>query len=493
MKKRAYTLIILLLSSLFVCSMTAHAETNYPSYTYDYWKRPLPAASPYVVERVILGSSIDISLPTDEKDAPKTLKYIEDIFVTETHYYIVDLQAAKIIVTDKRFNVERIIDRFEERNEDRSVVATHVLVRPRGIYVSDDRIYITDEKDQRQGAIYVLNHAFECIDTHERPNHPTYSSDIFRPNKIVVDRAKRMYVVVTGAFDGIVELQRDGTFSRFIGVQPVQFNPIDLLWRNFMSREQLARTRLFLPIEYTAMSIDKEGFIYATASGTSTAPIQRINPKGSDVLRKNGYVNPIGDVVRLPDQNRSGLTSIDVNDYGMYSVLDRTNKKVFTYNDEGYLAYVTGFEGDYAGNFIYPTTVKYDGDNLIVADSTDARTKLTVFTPTAFGSKVNRASELTYLGENIDAADIWEDILTMNSNYSLAYIGIGHAYYRDREYALAMENYRLGEDRINYSKAYKEYRRIRFEENFPLVGTTAAIIIFFLLARPIIRDLKKKE
>ncbi len=243
MKKRIYTLIILLLTSLFVCSITSHAETNYPSYTYDYWKRPLPGASPYVVERVVLGSSIDISLPTDEANAPKTLTYIEDLFVTETHYYIVDLQAAKIIVTDKGFNVERIIDRFEEKDDDHSIIETHVLIRPRGIYVSEDSIYITDEKDQREGVIYVLDHDFEFIDRHERPDHPTYASDIFRPNKIVVDRAKRMYIVVTGAFDGIVELQRDGTFSRFIGVQPV----VQTLTCSgeTSSREQLARTRLF--------------------------------------------------------------------------------------------------------------------------------------------------------------------------------------------------------------------------------------------------------
>ncbi|HAX03840.1 MAG: hypothetical protein A2Y45_08025 [Tenericutes bacterium GWC2_34_14] len=491
--KKITLLLMLVFVSIFGFSLQVNAQTNYPSYTYDYWRTPLPGVSPYRVKQVVLGTSINISLPDDPETANKTLKYVEDLFVTEDHYYIVDLQSQKIIITDKSFNVEKIIRDIPEYDETDTLINTYTLVRPRGIYVTEEYIYVVDENDLTNGYVYVISHDGEFVARYGRPDNPTYNAVVFKPNKIVVDRAGRMYIVVVGAFDGIVELQRDGTFSRFVGVQPVQVNPLDLLWRSFLSREQLSTVRLFLPVEYNAMSIDNEGFIYATSSGTSSAPIQRINPKGMDVLRKNGYVDPIGDVVRMPDQVRSGLTSISVNDYGMYSVLDRSNKKIFTYNDEGYLAYVTGFEGEFEGNFLFPTAIKYDHENLVVADSTDSRTIITIFEPTAFGSLVNEASKLTYDGESIDASAVWEDILVMNSNYSLAYVGIGHAYYRERMYKEAMDAYQLGQDRENYSKAYKEYRKIRFEANFPLVATFIGLIIAFSLAYPIIKDLTKKE
>ncbi len=492
MKKFTLFLLMLCLTSGLL-SIDVNAQSNYPSYTYDYWRTPLPGVNPYRVKQVILGTSIDISLPDDPEGANTTLKYVEDLFVTDSHYYLVDFQSKKIVIMNKNFQVEQIIRDIYEYDDTDTLIQTYQLVRPRGIYVTEEYIYIADENDLTNGYIYVIEHDGTFVARYGRPDNPTYNATVFKPNKIVVDSAGRMYIVVVGAFDGIVELQRDGSFSRFVGVQPVQVDPLDLLWRSLLSREQLSRVRLFLPVEYNAMSIDDEGFIYATSSGTSTAPIQRINPKGIDVLRKNGYVDPIGDVVRMPNQVRSGLTSITVNDYGMYSVLDRSNKKIFTYNDEGYLTYVTGFEGEYEGNFIFPTAIKYDQENLIVADSTDTRTILTVFEPTEFGALINEASKLTYQGESIDASDVWETILEMNSNYSLAYIGIGHAYYRERNYEMAMEAYQLGQDRDNYSKAYKEYRKIQFEANFPLVGTVVGLLLAGLLVYPIIKDITKKE
>lgn len=491
--KKITILIAIFLLTICGFSLDLNAQANFPSYTYDYWRTPLPGVSAYRVKQVVLGTSINILLPDDPETANKTLKYVEDLFITEDHYYLVDLQSKKIIITDKSFQVEKIIRDIPQYDELDNLIEVYALVRPRGIYVTDEYIYVVDENDLTNGYVYVIDHDGRFVARHGRPNHPTYNAIVFKPNKIVVDTAGRMYIVVVGAFDGIVELQRDGSFSRFVGVQPVQVNALDLLWRSFLSREQLAKVRLFLPVEYNAMSIDKEGFIYATSSGTSTAPIQRINPKGLDVLRKNGYVQPIGDVVRMPNQVRSGLTSITVNAYGMYSVLDRTNKKIFTYNDEGYLTYVTGFEGEFEGNFVFPTAIKYDGEQLIVADSTDTRTILTIFEPTAFGSLINEASKLTYQGESIDAAKIWEEILVINSNYSLAYVGIGHALYREKRYKEAMDAYELGQDRINYSKAYKEYRKIRFEANFPLVATLIGLAVVGLLAYPIIKDITKKE
>ncbi len=472
-------------------SLSISAEVNYPSYTYDYWRTPLPSVIPYRVQKVVLGTSIDVTTPDDT--SPQKLKNIEDLFVTDTHFYVVDNASKKVVITNKDFQVEQILYKFQYGIDDDSQPLYHALVRPRGIYVTSEFIYITDENDLRNGYIYIINHQYELVARIGRPDHPTYNTDVFKPNKIVVDQAGRMYIVVVGAFEGIVELQKDGQFSRFIGVQPVKVNPIDLLWRRLMSREQLETTRLFLPVEYNAMSLDREGFIYATSSGSETSPIQRINPKGSDVLRKNGYVNPVGDIVRMPNQVRSGLTSIDINTYGMYSVIDRTNKKIFTYNDEGYLNYVTGFEGEFEGNFLYPTAIRYDGESIVVSDSTSQRSIITIFEPTEFGSKINLANRLTYEGESIDAAAVWEEVLVMNSNYSLAHVGIGHAYYRERDYVSAMRAYELGQDRMNYSKAYKEYRKIQFEKNFPWIGTAIAALVIGSLAYPIVKDITRKE
>jgi len=91
--KKITLLLMLVFVSIFGFSLQVNAQTNYPSYTYDYWRTPLPGVSPYRVKQVVLGTSINISLPDDPETANKTLKYVEDLFVTEDHYYIVDLQS----------------------------------------------------------------------------------------------------------------------------------------------------------------------------------------------------------------------------------------------------------------------------------------------------------------------------------------------------------------------------------------------------------------
>ena len=60
-------------------------------------------------------------------------------------------------------------------------------------------------------------------------------------------------------------------------------------------------------------------------------------------------------------------------------------------------------------------------------------------------------------------------------------------------YEEAMKAYELGQDRDNYSKAYKEYRKIRFEASFPIYATFVAIIVIGSIAYPIVKDLTRKE
>ena len=66
-------------------------------------------------------------------------------------------------------------------------------------------------------------------------------------------------------------------------------------------------------------------------------------------------------------------------------------------------------------------------------------------------------------------------VLTLNTNYLLAYGGIGKAQYRQGKYQEAMENFKLASDIANYSAAYKEYRTERLENILPYV-----LVIFFL-------------
>lgn len=482
MRKHRFMLVVAILT-LIVTSNTVSVQA---AYNYNNFQQPIPSKDGYQVRDhgIISGTDIDITTANDEN--PVSLTTIEDFFVTETNYYIVDSEQARVVVLDKDMNVIHVIDVFTETTD--TDVIEHRFLSPRGIYVTEDNeLYVTDFTQQ---TIFVFDASYNLLQQLTAPDNPTYGDREFKVKKIVLDRTKRIYVTVGNVYDGIIEMTSDGIFSRFFGVQQVKTNPIDLIWRRLMTQEQLAKTVLFLPVEYTAMSIDSEGFIYATATSDSSTPIQRLNPKGSDVLRKNGYVKPIGDIVTLPNQDKSNFVDIDVNSYGMYSVLDRANKKIFTYNDEGYLIYVTGMEGEFQGMFKYPTAIAYDDETLIVTDS--ELNTISFLTPTAFGEKVNNAIELSYLGEYLNISDLWEDIIEENSNFSYAYVGIGNALFRDKDYKAAMHAFELGSDKEGYGKAYEQYRKELLRDNFPIIGFAATAIVAVTLILPIVKDLRKK-
>lgn len=42
-----------------------------------------------------------------------------------------------------------------------------------------------------------------------------------------------------------------------------------------------------------------------------------------------------------------------------------------------------------------------------------------------FGTHVNEAVALHYQGEDTEAVHIWQEVLKLNANYDIAYIGIG--------------------------------------------------------------------
>ena len=482
MKKLLTSLLIIVLG------LSVHGTSiNATSYNYNDYEQSVPSKDGFKVKEngVISGSDIIVTLPGETEQV--TLGNIEDFFVTQNNYYIVDSLNARVAVLDKSSNVVKVIQSFEEFTDEGMV--THILENPRGIFVTDDNeMYITDYDNE---AIYVLSDTYQLLKTITKPSNPTYGDYDFKVDKIVLDRTNRIYVTVGNVYDGIVEMTNDGIFSRFYGVQQVQVNPIDLLWRRLMTQDQLEVTVLFLPVEYTGMSIDKEGFIYATATSDSQTPIQRLNPKGSDVLRKNGYIKPIGDIVKFAGQEKSNFVGITVNEYGMYSVIDRANKKIFTYNDEGYLIYVTGMEGEFEGMFKYPTSIKYDDNELIVTDS--ELNTITFLTPTEFGEKVNNVIELSYNGEYLNITNLWQEIIDENTNFSYGYVGIGNALYREKDYKGAMTAFELGADKQGYGKAYEQYRKALLRNNFPIIGFSMVALIGITIIRPIVKDLRKGE
>ena len=286
-----------------------------------------------------------------------------------------------------------------------------------------------------------------------------------------------------------MEFEDGGEFVGYIGAADVQFDFIKYIYKLISTQEQRDQMEAFVPTEYNNIALDSEGFIYATLSkfesdnASSSKPIRRLNAKGTDILIRNGYYEQIGDVQIGNGGGYNGsskFADVTVLDNDCYYCLDQTRGRVFGYDFQGNMLYAFGGIGYKQGCFKYPVAIESLGDSLLILDKELGI--VTQMTLTEYGTLINKALDTYKIGEYDTSADYWRDVLKLNGNYDLAYIGIGRSLLRQDRFEEAMEYFKLKLDYKNYSKAYKLYRKDRIEDNvkYVFIIFVALLVIVFI-------------
>lgn len=462
------------------------------SYTYSYWGTVLHSAP---------GMSFTASINAENLGA--NFVSPEDLVVYGNTIYLVDSKANTLVMIDADFNLIGEYTSFEYSTEyldslvDSSLVEGTLLSLngPYGVDVTDSGIFICDTGNYR---VVKLSHDLEVLSIVSEMDDPTFDEVLFEPKKITVDTTDRMYVVAKNIYEGIVEINSDGSFNRYTGVNPIELTPLEILQRKLMTEEQIAQLQLYLPTEYTNVQINDRNFIYATSKvsdNNDENPIQLINPKGVDVIKRNGYQPPMGDVQYVVSINNyvvegpSSLVDIDYTDDGIYTVLDQKRSRLFTYDSEGYLLYIDGDAGNQTDKFSEGVALAYFNDNMLVLDR---KTKtIVVYGMTEFGTKVNQAIHYQNEGMYEEAASIWQEVIEMNANYEIAYDGIGKLLLREERYKEALEYFEISHDQYYYSKAYQAYRNEIIKSNFGYIIGGVVLVSGLLITRHIIKVRKK--
>ncbi|MDQ8734554.1 gluconolactonase [Paenibacillus sp. LHD-38] len=455
--------ILILAAVMIIASLSpkpAHASP-YEGYTYSYWGNAVQSPIAYLPSRTITGQEIGIGPMATPSDM---------FAASDGNLYVLDSGNGRIVVLNSEWKAIRQIQGFDNNGKQDS------FNKPEGIYVSGaGHIYVADTENRR---VVVLDGSGAFIREIGAPKSEVLSDNFeYFPRKVIVDKAGRIYVVARGVFDGIIEFDSVGDFTGFIGTNPVQFDPVDLFWKTVSTKEQREKMIRFVPIEFNNVDVDADGFIFTTTADKQTSvPVKRLNPSGIDVLRVNGAWGPIGDFSR----ERSAFIDIDVSGNGVYRTLDSTRGRIFTYNEDGNLLYVIGQHGNQLGTFKTPVAIESFGNRIFVLDSDLGM--ITEFAATKFGSLVNEANGLYSIGKHDDAAKLWEQVLKLDANYEMAYVGIGKSMLRRGEYKQAMTYLKLGNDREYYSKALTKFRREYMREYFGTYMTIVVALIVVIMA-----------
>ncbi len=489
-KKCIAALALSVLVAVSAVPVSAQAQSlPYQSYNYDYWEDIIFTPAPYEPDYVVSGLSL-----TYEGEPLGNFVTPQDVCVADDgSIYLADTGNNRIVVLDASAKkVLEVITGFANGGEEDS------FNQPYGVAVSEtDQLYIADSQNHR---IVVLNKDRSLSRIIDNPTSEVLEDGfVFVPLKVTVDYADRVYCIAQNMFEGIMVFETDGRFAGFFGTINVEITLWERFWRKIASKEERAKSQLFIPTEFTGVDIDPDGFVYASnIDTTGIQGVRRLNPKGQDVIRKGFRDNLGGDLQIAGSTDYAGpsqFTDVVYRKHGIYSCLDRKRGRIFTYDHEGNLLYIFGGIGTQDGTFQLPVAIENVGGDVIVLDATKAN--ITYYRETEYGRLINRAVALRYSGDETAALELWQKVLLLDEDNELANTGIGKAYLTGGDYVSAMKYLELGMARDYYSVAYKRYRNDFLTDHASvfltgiLILAAAGVLVSQLKKRGIIRKRKK--
>lgn len=538
---------------------------------YTYISKDEPGYYTYdntLLELSINGEKIDKSLWRWEAvEIYKKDENNEDVFSHIEYKIVLDdsLVSNQNVIVEAEILVPSTIGKapYLPYSKDPSKLAIR-LNNASGITVTKDGMYIADSGNARiirvnkQGEEWVVDGVYLTPDDNIFYQISSNISivdvtgvTLFNPQKVAVDQTGRLYCIAQNVYEGIMEFHTSGSFNRFLGKNEVVANPLKKFWTKIFSETQIASLNLDLPPEFTNIAMDENGFLYATShpdadATTNANMVKMINTSGKDIMKRNGYVTPDGDAVYLTTSTEEGviigmsnLVGITVSKNGNFTIVDELRGRLFTYDNEGNLLYITGEQPGgnsssgsttLSSSIIDPVAIRYfyrdsgevdeDGNPiqeevLLVLDTVSK--SIILFQTTEFGEAVNKATELYQNGivqdeylldengeivldsegnpiiKQYGAETYWQQVVKMNTNYELAYLGIGKALLRRGEYKEAMDYFELAHSATYYSKAYSEYRDAILSKNFSWIMTAVILVVVLWIVLSYRKYLKKKN
>ncbi len=500
MKKIKTLFVFMLIAVTLVLTVLPAYATAYSTYTYSIDGTQLDSPNAYEPEKRYNSDMMGITTP-DPANPTKTClpldKPSELTVDCDGNIYIIDETTMKVSATESK-TIFRIIvldpyfrflyELIDFKSESG---ATNTFNRPAGLSTTEKYIYVADTDNAR---IVVFERKDEgrtkpesCYKIIAQPQADVFGTDkLYRPVAVASDD-NHVYVVSKTTQEGVVSMDIEGNFMGFIGAQKVTANALAILWRMFQTDEQRALSTKYVTTEYNNIVMDESGFIYVTTSSLDKtaqqnaiqkkdtsgeyAPVKKLNTNGDDILNRNGFYPPSGEVMVKKDEEGgapavSTIIDVAIGPEETWSIIDSRRQRVFTYDKSGNLLFAFGDSGDQLGNLEAITAICYQlangMTNMIILDYGDgglSKPTVNVYSRTEYGDLLIQALHNDNQRNYQSAIGDYEKILERNLNFDAAYIGKAKALYRAGDYNGAMEQYSYAYNTDGYSQAFKMFRK----------------------------------
>lgn len=461
------------------------AEQPYDSYNYDRWGDAIPSQAGYTTERTVSGYDLDIGAFSSPSD----------IFISaDRTFYIADKDNDRIVaVNEELTEVSAVYDSFTMPDGSE----TH-LSKPTGVCISAENgnMYIADTENSR---ILIADTDGNVIREITKPDSEIYDSKkTFQPQKVTVDKAGNVYTVLGNITTGAAMFSPNGEFMGFYGANRVEATAerVRNYFRNiFMSDEKRSRRTRTVPTGITNFDMDGDFIFTCTSSSSQTTDtVKKLNAAGKNIFANMELT--FGDFTPMYDTSQNkvlapAIVDIDIAADGNINCLDYTTGRVFQYDEDCNLLFITGALARQSGGFVQVAALESLDEKLYVLDN--VKNTITVFSETSFGKAVHKAAALYNEGRYEESLEPWYEVLRRDGNYHRAHVGIASALLRKGDYKGAMKYAKLADAGKIYDKAFEGWRSEFLKANFGYILAGIAVLIGIVMSAVRLIRRRRKE
>ncbi len=387
----------------------------------------------------------------------------EDMAISEGLIYVADSEIKAVVVVSLDGEV---IEHIGEG----------ILNTPMGVFADKKYVYVADSTNE---TVYKFDKAGKLVKQYTKPNNPLFGKhEKFVPTDVVADASENLYIVSHGGTNGIIQMNEEGEFLGYFGVNTSQVTFKMMVQRFIYSTGSGSPFLAVKPPSPDRLTIDSNGLLYTlTSNDTYDQRVKKLNIAGKNVFQtyfsKETYVDLTvdkdGNVFYLSSDHWFGFYDSFGNFINSNILQDTTTERY--------------------GVFKQPSAIAIDdNDNLYISDA--EKGQIVKLKPTEIAALILSGIHLYREGLYLESMDIWKDVLSLNSNFAIAHNALAKAYYKQEEYDKALGEYMLSGDRVGYSNAYWQARNIWLQSN---LGTIIIILVVLLVIKKILDFADKKK
>lgn len=369
-----------------------------------------------------------------------------DLFMKDNLIYISDTGNSRVVIYDKK-------------SGESGYIGEGILKSPRGVFVSHDgKMYVADYDAE---CVFVFSSSGEVLMEIGRPDSYLFSErSRYKPVAVAVTSGGIIYVVGEGSYEGIMQFNADGEFQGYFAANATSITFLEKLQEVIFTEEQLERIFTRTPRAIQNIDITNRDLLYSVTQDAGVAYSWREAIRSED------------NNVKL--HNLAGIDILDksksmIQEWNFVDIAEGTcgNSYVLTYtgivneyDQEGNLIFSFGgraVSNERNGLFTYASAIDVDENGFIYILDNE-KGLIQVYYPTDFAVITHQAIEELERGNYEESKEIWEALLQLNGMSRIAHNGYGKTLYCQKQYAQAMEHFRIANNRVYYSETFWEIR-----------------------------------